>query len=449
MATTVEETNNSETAVPAVHGLMAEFDSADNLMSAAEKVRDAGFQNWDAHTPFPVHGLDKAMGLKMTKLPWIVACGGTTGILTALGLQYFANVIAYPFLISGKPIFSLTANIPVTFELMVLFSAFSALGGMFALNNLPKHANALFRKNQFRRVTSDRFFIVVEATDPAYNEATLSSMLQESGALSVETIEADTTPSQFPHFFRTALVTAGIIACILPALIWLKRYMPTSQPQFHVVPDMDWQPIYKSQKTSPVFADSRVMRPQVEGTVSRGNLEADDRLYRGIDPDGVAPALSLVSLQEETPAEPEAEGDQPAAVVDNTPWVTEFPIEVNEETMKRGQERYRIYCSVCHGLTGAGDGTVAERAASLDQPTWVKPTSLISEPIVKQPVGKIFNTASNGIRKMGGYSSQISVKDRWAIVLYIRALQESRNSTIEDVPEEERSQLEQTANLTK
>jgi len=442
MATTVEETKSTDAPVTSVYGLMAEFDSTDNLMSAAEKVRDAGFQNWDAHTPFPVHGLDQAMGVKMTKLPWIVACGGTAGILTALGLQYFANVIAYPFLISGKPIFSLTANIPVTFELMVLFSAFAALGGMFALNKLPRHANALFRKDKFRRVTSDRFFIVVEANDPAYNEADLTELLQQAGAISVDTVEADTSSTHFPHFVKTALITAGIIACILPSLIWLKRYMPTTSPQRHIVPDMDFQPIYKSQKTNPVFADDRVMRPQVEGTVARGDLEADDRLYRGIDPNGVAPALALVSLQEEKPAEgAPAEGEPAQPEVDNTPWVTEFPMEVTQEMMDRGQERYRIYCSVCHGLTGAGDGTVAVRAASLDQPTWVKPTPLTSEQVVNQPVGKLFNTASNGIRKMGGYASQISVEDRWAIILYVRALQHSRNATIDDVPEAERESL--------
>ncbi|MEZ6044981.1 MAG: DUF3341 domain-containing protein [Planctomycetaceae bacterium] len=133
----------------------------------------------DAHTPFPLHGLDKAMGVKPTLLPFIVLGAGITGVATALALQWFTNAFDYRFSISGKPFFSLPSSIPVTFELMVLFSAFAALFGMLALNKLPKFANALFHKERFLRVTSDRFFIVIEASDPSYNESNVIDLLRE------------------------------------------------------------------------------------------------------------------------------------------------------------------------------------------------------------------------------------------------------------------------------
>ncbi|MCA9041745.1 MAG: cytochrome c, partial [Planctomycetaceae bacterium] len=139
-----------------------------------------------------------------------------------------------------------------------------------------------------------------------------------------------------------------------------------------------------------------------------------------------------------------AGGEQPPAEQpDNTPWVSEFPIEVNEANMLRGQERYRIYCSVCHGLGGESDGLVTLQAQQLGASTWVTPVQLSSENVVKQPVGKLFNTVTNGIRKMPGYASQIPVEDRWAIVLYVRALQKSRTATKDQIPADVLQHLEQ------
>jgi len=104
--------------------------------------------------------------------------------------------------------------------------------------------------------------------------------------------------------------------------------------------------------------------------------------------------------------------------------------------MRRGQQQYNIYCAACHGLAGEGDGLVARRAQELQQGTWLPPTSLHSEPVRLQPVGQLFHTISHGVRKMPPYAAQISVPDRWAIVLYIRALQRTQNAKPEDVPSE-------------
>jgi mono/diheme cytochrome c family protein len=126
----------------------------------------------------------------------------------------------------------------------------------------------------------------------------------------------------------------------------------------------------------------------------------------------------------------------PPDPLDSLPWVKEFPISVTLKTMKRGQERYNIYCSSCHGLAGDGDGLVTRRALELEQGTWIKPTSFHAENVRTQPVGQLFHSITNGVRKMPGYGDLIPVEDRWAILLYLRALQQSRRAELQDVPTE-------------
>ena len=132
--------------------------------------------------------------------------------------------------------------------------------------------------------------------------------------------------------------------------------------------------------------------------------------------------------------------------LDKFPWVSEIPIPVNAKLMARGKERYNIYCAVCHGLSGKGDGFITQRAMKLQAAnpgvgTWILPVALYSETVLKQKVGQLFSNITHGVRKMPSYSSQIPVEDRWAIVLYLRALQESGSQNIDEVPDEVRKQL--------
>ena len=170
-------------------GAMGQFDTAADLYKACEQVRVAGFTRWDAHSPFPVHGLDKAMGLKASKLPWIVLGAGLTGAGLAFFMQTWISTIAYPLIISGKPYFSWQAFIPVTFELGVLFAAFGAVFGMMALNGLPMLWHPLFRSRRFERVTDDTFFISIESTDPKFDAKQTLELLREIGATHVELVE--------------------------------------------------------------------------------------------------------------------------------------------------------------------------------------------------------------------------------------------------------------------
>jgi hypothetical protein len=169
-------------------GMLAEFETPADLLHAAEEVRKAGYQSWDAHTPFPIHGLDQAMGIKDTLLGWIVFGGGCFGCSVAVLMQWWMNAIDYPFIISGKPFWSLPANIPIIFELTILFSALSAFFGMLFLNRLPRHHHWTFFVERFERVTSDRFFISIEAIDPSFDIEDSCALLESAGSINTETI---------------------------------------------------------------------------------------------------------------------------------------------------------------------------------------------------------------------------------------------------------------------
>ena len=171
-------------------GVLAEFATPADVYHACERVRDAGFTRWDAHTPFPVHGLEGAMGLRRSPLPWIVLVMGLTGLALGFLLQWWVHTRAYPLVISGKPYFSWPAFIPVTFEVGILFAALGAVFGMLGLNRLPMHHHPLFRSKVFERVTDDAFFISIEAWDPKFDPSATRSLLESLGARSVELLES-------------------------------------------------------------------------------------------------------------------------------------------------------------------------------------------------------------------------------------------------------------------
>lgn len=171
-----------------LYGLLTEFDSASLLMAAVEKTRDAGFSKWDVHTPFPIHGMDDAMGIRGTRLPFLVLAGGGTGLALATLMQWWMNAVDYPFIISGKPLFGIPANVPIMFELTVLLSAFAAFFGMWILNGLPRWYHPLFTNRRFRRATQDRFFIVIEAQDPKFNLEKTRDFLASLGGAVVEEV---------------------------------------------------------------------------------------------------------------------------------------------------------------------------------------------------------------------------------------------------------------------
>jgi len=176
-----------------VYGYLAQFKNASALYKAAEQVRDAGFKKWDCYSPYPIHGLDGAMGLKRSILPWFVFCGGMTGTATAFTLAYATQVVIFPTVVQGKPanIFTIPAYFPIMFELTVLFSGFTVLFGLLALMKLPRLNHPLFASKQFHRSTDDGFFIAIEARDPNFSSTATRELLEQAGGANIELVEEE------------------------------------------------------------------------------------------------------------------------------------------------------------------------------------------------------------------------------------------------------------------
>ena len=217
-------------------------------------------------------------------------------------------------------------------------------------------------------------------------------------------------PKPFIYF----AVTLAAVLLIPPALIARQRTVNSDNRRIHLIQDMDNQAKFKPQKVNPLFRDNRAARQPVDGAVARGQERLDDHMH-----------LGWVNLD----------------------WVDSFPPELGEIDLafiERGQERFNIYCTACHGYAGFGDGTVQKRAmelvlhpsATVSYGTqWTQVRSLHDPAVRVQPLGQIYNTITNGLNTMAGYGAQISVRDRWAIVAYIKALQRSQHARPTDVPQ--------------
>jgi mono/diheme cytochrome c family protein len=401
----------SERGPAPLHGILAEYKSPAEILKASRVIRDAGFSRWDTFTPFPVHGIDKAMGIRMTVLPWIVLGAGLSGLATAILLQWWTNGFDYAWLISGKPMWSIPANVPIMFELTVLFAGLTTLVAMLVLNNLPLPAHPLDFVKRFARSTDDRFFLLVEAADPKFDETKTKALIDGTHPEAVESVFEDrTTESKLPTSIVYGVVILTVAAAVPFALAAKARYSRSPHPRIHIIQDMDSQPKYKAQRENPVFSDGRSTRLPDAETVAVGELRDDDHFFRGQD-HGV--------------------------------WARTFPatFRTDEAAMQRGQQRFGIYCAPCHGFGGEGDGMIAKRAEQLQQGTWTPPTNLTEARIRDMPVGELFNTITHGIRNMPAYGGQISTSDRWSIILYLRALERGRAAKIADLDPAERTAL--------
>jgi len=210
-----------------------------------------------------------------------------------------------------------------------------------------------------------------------------------------------------PKWLIFILLIALVTALIPPALIAQKRTTLKKKPRIHYVLDMDNQSRYRAQQANPIFADGRAMRPDVQGTVARDRRESDPHYFRGIV---------------------------------NDTWAETFPeqVTVDRAFIEHGRERFNIYCMPCHGEAGFGDGIIHQRAqrlllAGINGTQWVQPKSLHEQAIREQPLGQTYNTITNGVRTMAGYGDMVPVRDRWAIVAYVQALQRSQHARETDL----------------
>ena len=171
------------------YGVIAEFSTAADIMHAAERVRDAGFTRWDVFTPFPVHGMDRAMGLKNSKVGWFAFLGGVTGYTCGMLMIWWMNAVNYPIVVGGKPMFSPFGAFPPSYELTILFGSFGAILGMLFLNRLPRLHHPLLKHKRFALATHDKFFVVIETADPKYSDTETRKLLESAGSKLIEVVE--------------------------------------------------------------------------------------------------------------------------------------------------------------------------------------------------------------------------------------------------------------------
>jgi mono/diheme cytochrome c family protein len=384
--------DDEERRTEKLYAVSAIYDTPNDIMTAASEVASRGYEKFDAFTPYPVHRLDSAMGIKYPLVGPIAFTGGILGCFLALLMMWWMGSKDYPNIIGGKPFFSLPPSIPITFEGTVLLTGFATIIGMLIiLNKLPKINTPISDTEFMRRVSSDKFGIVITADDKLFSESEVTALLKSLGASKVENIYykpsnlTDKTPIFDKKFIMTLIGTAAVTALV--------SYFTLNYVLYNVVP-FDWmwkQARINSQSQSLFFANKSGMREPVAGTVARGFMPYE---YKGL-PDSAVKLLAN-------------------------------PLPSSKQVLERGQDKFNIYCSPCHGYFGDGDGRMNNQ--------FPVPPSLHNNKVLNWKDGNIYHVITNGQNVMPSYESQISRDDRWAIIHYIRALQRAKNAKDEDLP---------------
>lgn len=369
-----------------VFAFSALFNSPDAIIAAAKKVASKGFTKWDVNTPYPVHGMDDAMNMKPSKLGFVTMFFGLAGIGIALLFMWWTLSVDYPLVIGGKPYFALPAFIPVTFEVTVLMATVSTVVSMFAIFfGLPDNAHPLHDTEYMKKVSCDHYGIIIETSDPNYNETEVASLLKNLQPVSTSFIyypEEQKYPIFEPRFL--AFLTSVAIVVSVGTYLMLNKLMYTVPYNWMMEQDK-----IVAQNSSDFFNDGRGMRLPVEGTVARGYLPYP---YPG-----------------ET---------NPKEVLLN-------PFLPTNENLKLGQRKFLTYCSPCHGNFADGDSRLHGQ--------FPNPPTLHSKRARDFSDGMIYHIITNGQNIMPSYASQITRKERWAIVNYIRVLQRAKNANESDL----------------
>lgn len=369
-----------------IFGITALFNDPNAIISAAKKVSSEGFSRWDVNSPYPVHGIEKAMKMKPSKLGVVTLIFGLSGTMLALILMWWTMSIDYPMIIGGKPYFSLPAFIPVTFEVTVILATVSTVVAMFAFFfGLPRNAHALHDTDYMKKVSCDHYGIVIEANDPKFNEKTTLEFLKGLKPLSTEIIyfpEKESYPIFEPKFIMLLAGVAIVVSLgtylMLNKLVYIEPFN-WMEKQAKIIP----------QSASEFFADGRGMRLPVEGTVAKGFIPYP------------------------------FEGQTNPTEVLSNPY---FP---TKENLNLGQRKFLTYCSPCHGNFGDGDSRL--------QGQFPNPPTLHSDRARNFQDGTIYHIITIGQNVMPSYASQVTREERWAIVNYIRVLQRAKNASDSDL----------------
>lgn len=376
-----------------VYAVAALFDTPDDIFHAAQKVSNSGYKKYDVHTPYPIHGMDDAMNLKPTKLGYVTFIFGLLGVTIALLMIGYMSGIDYRNIIGGKPFFALPPSMPVAFELTVLFAALlTIIFTLFVFNRLPKIFHPLMDTEYMKRVSTDKYGIIIEADDKNFDKDKVIEFLKQLGSGEISVIykfAKDEDKIKTPIFdlkFIGILAGVAVITAIGTYIILNKVIYTTP---------FDWmtdQFRVNAQTQSEFYQDGFGMRLPVEGTVSKGKSKYE---FKGM-PDSAVKNLSN-------------------------------PLPVTKEIFARGRQKYETFCSPCHGYYGKGDSRLKGQ--------YPNPPTLHSDKIRNFKDGNIYHIIVNGQNVMPSYAKQISPDERWAVVHYVRALIRSQNALDTDFPE--------------
>ncbi len=371
----------------AVAGL---FDTPDEIASAARKVADEGYKHFDVHSSYPLHGIDSKMKMKRSPMGWFALGLALTGLLTGLALIYFTTNVDYPLVIGGKPLFALPAYVPVLFELTVLISTCGTVISMFVLFfKFPNNSHPLHDSDYIKKVSVDKFGVVIEAKNEKFELDKAKAFLTEIGSKEIQEIYFDEKEVSHKHIlFEPKFLSFLGFTAILVAVsaysvlnIWL------------FLPPWDWmmeQSRLNAQGESEFYMDNAAMRIPVEGTVAKGFIPYP---YKG---------------------EPELAGQFLAN-----------PFESTEDNLTEGEDKFNTYCSPCHGYFGEGDSRLNN--------LFPNPPTLHSEKVREWTDGRIYHVMTDGQNVMPAYDKIVTRDERWKIVLYIRALQKAKYANEEDL----------------
>jgi mono/diheme cytochrome c family protein len=363
------------------------FDSASLLMKAIPEVKDKVSARLEAYTPYPIHGMDKALGLKKSPVGGMVLVMGLVGAISALALQLWTSGWDYPQTTAGKPYFSWEAFIPIVFELMVLFATFTAgLGMLLLLNRLPLFRHPMLRSASLPLITGDKFGLAIESNGNELDVEKISALLKNSGAKTIEVIEEPMPIGPVSAGFFVSVLVAIVISSAAAGYLtyWGIKLFPISIPMVHMLN----QPRLDPQRSDPFFKDGFGMRMPVPETVMRGSSQYTIR------------------------------NEDDAGVLVN-------PLPRTQSILNQGRQAFMNYCSVCHGILGNG-------APTLTAAYGAKPANLVAQSMVELPDGKIYHVIVRGKNAMPSYSAELTDTERWAAVHYVRVLQRALNARDED-----------------
>ncbi len=374
----------------ATFAVLGLFSDANKIVDAANQIRPRKLGRLEAYTPYPVHGLDRAIGLEPSRLGRLVMLMGVIGAGLALLFEGWVSAVDYPLVTGGKALFSWQAFVPVVFEVTVLFATFTAgLAMLFAFNKLPFFGHPVLHSKAIKDITRDRLALSIEATSAGFDAEAARQALLDSGAESVEIVPVPTwdRPLSLVGFLRT--IAAIVAACVVAGagLYAAEKLIPVVPPLIH----MHDQPKLSAFRESGFFADGRGMRPAVTGTVARGHLP---------------PAFS-------TPEE--------------TGILLSNPLPLTQALSERGRRVFNDHCAICHGTVGNGVPLLSRAYGG-------KPGNFLSNEIRARPDGHYFGVLMLGKNAMPSYAADLDTEDRWAAVHYIRILQRAQNAKDEDLP---------------